>query len=70
MSCGTMLLVPSVRYKPDNNKLSMDESYVTAKEYAALQGVSIRTVWRWIKVGTIKGKRPGGPHGRWFIPRG
>lgn len=34
--------------------------YLTARQVAAMTGVSIRTVWAWCNSGKLKASRPGG----------
>jgi len=35
------------------------DKYLTAKEVAALRGISMRTLWRWIQAGRVKPLRVG-----------
>ena len=61
MGAPLLTMFASVRYYTANiakRGRRMDE-YKTAEEVAALAGVHVVTVWRWLRAGKIKGKKFG-----------
>lgn len=57
-----LTMFDSVRYYIANateRGRMMDEKYKTAEEVAALAGVHVVTVWRWLRSGKINGKKFG-----------
>jgi excisionase family DNA binding protein len=44
---------------PTSFRVNAMDKYLTAKEVAALMGVSTRTLWRWIKAGRVRPIRIG-----------
>lgn len=43
--------------------------YVSLKEYAEQNGVSLRTIHRWLKQKIVKAKQPAGIRGKWLIEK-
>ncbi|QEL18337.1 DNA-binding protein [Limnoglobus roseus] len=43
-------------------------NHLSPDEFAEALGINPATVYRWLRQKRVRGRRPGGPRGQWWIP--